>query len=230
MSRVLGLIPARGGSRRLPGKNLAEADGRSLLQRAIDVGLEARGVDRLIVSTDDPAIAEAARAGGAEVPFMRPPELAVDKAASLDVVRHALRWADTAEPDGFDFVVLLQPTSPLRMARDVEQTLRLCRSRGCTTAVTAATAPRSDVLMIGGADGALAPLSAFGRPVRLNGAVYVLRSDHVRNGGGFIADDTAFHLMPGHRSVDVDTREDLDLAVSMLKQRSTLRPEDESSA
>lgn len=227
MSRVLGLIPARGGSRRLPGKNLAEAAGRSLLQRAIDVGLEARGVDRLIVSTDDPAIAEAARAGGAEVPFMRPPELAGDEASSLDVVRHALRWADAAEPDGFDFIVLLQPTSPLRAAEDVEQTLRLCRGRGCTTAVTVAAAG-SEVLMIGGADGTVSPLSAFGQPVRLNGAVYVLRSDHVRRGGGFIAVDTAFHLMPGHRSVDVDTREDLDLAISMLKSESAARAEDEN--
>ena len=227
MSRVLGLIPARGGSRRLPGKNLAAAAGRTLLQRAIDVGLEARGVDRLIVSTDDPAVAEAARAGGAEVPFMRPSELATDEAASLDVVRHALRWADAAEPDGFAFIVLLQPTSPLRTAEDVEQTLRLCRSRGCTTAVTAAAA-RSDVLMIGGGDGTISPLSAFGQPMRLNGAVYVLRADHVSRGGGFIADDTAFHLMPGHRSVDVDTREDLELAISRMKLGSVLRTDDEN--
>ena len=69
-TRVLGLIPARGGSKRLPGKNLMDLHGRSLLQRTIDAGLEAKGIDRLIVSTDDPAIAEAARAGGAEVPFM----------------------------------------------------------------------------------------------------------------------------------------------------------------
>src|SRR5690606_27447692 len=92
--RVLGLIPARGGSRRLPGKNLMDLHGRSLLQRAIDAGLQAEGIDRLIVSTDDAAIAGAARVGGAEVPFLRPAELATDEATSLDVVRHALDWAE----------------------------------------------------------------------------------------------------------------------------------------
>ena len=212
MSRVLGLIPARGGSRRLPGKNLAEVGGRSLLQRAIDVGLEISGIDRLIVSTDDPVIAEAARDGGAEIPFMRPPELASDEASSLDVVRHALAWADADEPGAFDFIVLLQPRSRLRTGQDVEETLSLCRKKDCTTAVTVAAAPKSEVLMIGSADGTLSPLSAFGRPLRLNGAVYVLRAAHVRGGGGFLGDDTAFHLMPERRSVDIDTAEDLALA------------------
>lgn len=209
MTRALGLIPARGGSKRLPGKNLTDAGGRTLLQRAMDVGLEARGIDRLIVSTDDPLIAEAARAGGAEVPFMRPAELATDAATSLDVVRHAMDWADRADPGGFEFLVLLQPTSPLRTAQDVERTLGLVRTRGCATAVSVTAAAKPDTLMIGSHDGVLTPATAFGQALRLNGAVYVLRWDHVRNGGGFLAPGTAFHPMPEHRSIDVDTAEDL---------------------
>lgn len=214
-SRVLGLIPARGGSKRLPGKNLAEVGGRSLLQRAIDVGLQARGIDRLIVSTDDPLIARAAREGGAEVPFMRPPELASDDASSLDVVRHALTWADADEPGAFDFVVLLQPTSPLRTAQDVEETLSLCRKRGCATAISVTAAPKTGVLMIGSPEGTLSPISAFGRPLKLNGAVYVLHAAHVRGGGGFLGEDTAFHLMPESRSVDIDTADDLARAAAV---------------
>lgn len=209
MSRVLGLIPARGGSRRLPGKNLAEVGGRSLLQRAIDAGLAARGIDRLIVSTDDQAIADQARAAGAEVPFMRPADLSTDEATSLDVVRHAADWAEAAEPGAFDHLVLLQPTSPLRDAQDVDETLALCRSRNRSSAVSVCAAPGEGVLMIGAADGTVSPLSAHGRALKLNGAVYVLNWRHLRAGGGFIADDTVYHLMPEHRSVDVDTYDDL---------------------
>ncbi|WP_262422527.1 acylneuraminate cytidylyltransferase family protein [Brevundimonas denitrificans] len=210
-SRVLGLIPARGGSKRLPGKNLADLHGRSLLQRAIDAGLAARGIDRLIVSTDDPAIAEAARAGGAEVPFLRPAELATDEASSLDVVRHAMDWADQDEPGAFSHLVLLQPTSPLRTAGDIDQTLTLCRDQDRSTAVSVTPAPKPDVLMIG-QGGVLRPASEYGHPLILNGAVYVLKWDHLNIGGAFIAPDTAYHVMDQHRSVDVDTSDDLDRA------------------
>lgn len=215
-SRVLGLIPARGGSKRLPGKNLADLHGRSLLQRAIDAGLEARGVDRLIVSTDDPAIAEAARAGGAEVPFMRPAELATDEASSLDVVRHAMAWADEVEPGAFSHLVLLQPTSPLRTAEDIDVTLRLCRDRGCSTAVSVTPVLKAETLVIG-RDDTLAPASAYGTPFALNGAVYVLKWEHANIGDGFIAQDTAYHVMGESRSVDVDTVEDLGRAALFLK-------------
>lgn len=215
-SRVLGLIPARGGSKRLPGKNLADLNGRSLLQRAIDAGLEAKGVDRLIVSTDDPAIAEAARAGGAEVPFLRPAELATDEASSLDVVRHAMDWADQDEPNAFSHLVLLQPTSPLRTAADIDQALALCRDQDRSTAVSVTPAPKPELLMIG-QDGVLRAASEYGQPLILNGAVYVLKRDHLNTGGGFIAPDTACHVMDQHRSVDVDTSDDLDRAAEILK-------------
>ena len=215
-SRVLGLIPARGGSKRLPGKNLADLHGRSLLQRAIDAGLEANGIDRLIVSTDDPAIAEAARAGGAEVPFMRPPELATDDASSLVVVRHAMAWADQDEPDAFSHLVLLQPTSPLRTAEDIDLTLALCRDQNRSTAVSVTLAPKPDVLMIG-RHGMLSPMSEHGQALALNGAVYVLKWDHVSIGGSFIAPDTAYHLMPEHRSMDIDTSVDMEQASAYLK-------------
>ena len=215
-TRVLGLIPARGGSKRLPGKNLMDLHGRSLLQRTIDAGLEAKGIDRLIVSTDDPAIAEAARAGGAEVPFMRPPELATDDASSLVVVRHAMAWADQDEPDAFSHLVLLQPTSPLRTAEDIDLTLALCRDQNRSTAVSVTLAPKPDVLMIG-RHGMLSPMSEHGQALALNGAVYVLKWDHVSIGGSFIAPDTAYHLMPEHRSTDIDTSVDMEQASAYLK-------------
>ncbi|MFN3537077.1 MAG: acylneuraminate cytidylyltransferase family protein [Brevundimonas sp.] len=215
-SRVLGLIPARGGSKRLPGKNLADLHGRSLLQRAIDAGLEARGIDRLIVSTDDPAIAEAAQAGGAEVPFLRPAELATDEASSLDVVRHAMAWADETEPDAFSHLVLLQPTSPLRTAEDIDQTLALCRDQGRSTAVSVALAPKADLLMIGRND-VITRAAEYGEPLVLNGAVYAITWSHLSMGGGFITPETAYYVMPENRSIDIDTSADLLQAFTALK-------------
>lgn len=206
---VLGLIPARGGSRRLPGKNLAEVRGRSLLQRAIDVGLAATCIDRLIVSTDDEAIAQAARKGGAEVPFMRPKDLASDTASSLDVALNALAWADAAEPGRYGFLVLLQPTSPFRKVVDVEAALNLCRERAVSSVVTAAPADKAELLLFHLARDRIARVSETGPVLTLNGAVYVVRTDALRAGRGFINPDTLAHTMPPERSLDVDTVEDL---------------------
>ncbi|HEX2616790.1 MAG TPA: acylneuraminate cytidylyltransferase family protein, partial [Flavobacteriales bacterium] len=118
--RVLYLIPARGGSKGLPGKNIRPLLGRPLIAWTIATALEAaqRRNGRVVVSTDDAAIAEVARAHGAEVPFMRPAELAGDTASSMDVVLHALRTL-TAEGDAFDLVCMLEATSPQRDADDV---------------------------------------------------------------------------------------------------------------
>jgi len=108
--RVLALVPARGGSKGLPGKNIADLGGRPLIAWSIAAALECTAIDRVVVSTDDDAIAAAAQACGAEVPFMRPASLAADDTPSHDVVCHALDTLD----DDIGIVVLLQPTSPLR--------------------------------------------------------------------------------------------------------------------
>ncbi|MGB9578379.1 MAG: acylneuraminate cytidylyltransferase family protein, partial [Halothiobacillaceae bacterium] len=110
---VLALIPARGGSKGLPGKNLRALGGKPLIQWSIEAAQRSRFVTRVVVSSDDPTILTAARAAGAETPFVRPAELAQDDTSSIDVVFHAL---DQLPP--FDWVVLLQPTSPLRTSED----------------------------------------------------------------------------------------------------------------
>ncbi len=114
---VLGLVPARGGSIRVPGKNLADVGGRSLVERAVEGALAARLVDRVVVSTDDEAIASVARAAGAEVPFLRPASLATATAGDLEVIRHALAELDGAEPDA---VALLRPTAPFRRVGTID--------------------------------------------------------------------------------------------------------------
>ena len=111
---VLALIPARGGSKGLPRKNVADFLGRPLITWSIDAGLQSRLVTRVIVTTDDDEIAEVARHGGAEVPFMRPPDLAGDLVPDLPVFAHALGWLQENEGYTPEIVVHLRPTAPLR--------------------------------------------------------------------------------------------------------------------
>ena len=135
--RVLGLIPARGGSKAVPGKNIRPLCGRSLVARAYDVAVASGALDRIILSTDDPAIAAHGRETGVEVPFMRPETFASDTSPMLDVVLHALNAL--AETDGYapDAVLLLQPTSPLRTVEHIRQAIRLLEDHDSVCSVVA---------------------------------------------------------------------------------------------
>lgn len=117
--RILGLIPARGGSKGLLRKNLREINGLPLIAWTIKQGLASSGLSKLIVSTDDPEIAEVSKHFGADVPFMRPSELALDDSPTIDVVRHVLENLN----DSIDVVCLLEPTSPLRKTNDINDGL-----------------------------------------------------------------------------------------------------------
>ena len=119
---VLGLITARGGSKGVPRKNMREVGGKSMIARTVEAALASRRIDRVVISSDDVEILDAARAAGCEVPFVRPGELASDESSHADVIDHALRSLDRR----YDYLVLLQPTSPLRTAADIDGCLDLC--------------------------------------------------------------------------------------------------------
>lgn len=121
--RVLAFIPARGGSKGLPGKNLRIIEGRSLVEWTIRQALACPAFDDVIVSTDDPAIAEAARLAGAQVPFLRPPQLAEDSSPVIDAVVHALEFQASRAP-AYDVVALPEVTSPLRRPGELQQALQ----------------------------------------------------------------------------------------------------------
>ncbi len=214
--QVLGLITARGGSQRLPGKNLALLGGRSLLQRTIDAA-RASVIDRLILSSDDPQIIAAARSGGAEAPFVRPEALAGPTASSIDVIRHAMTWVEAEAPGRYDILVLLQPTSPLRIAADIDATVALVR-QGASTAVSVCPPPKAETLLL--LDAGVAPrrVAELGEVRQVNGAVYAARWDHLQAGGALIDATTAFHDMPWRRSVDIDTAGDLALATALIAE------------
>ena len=138
---VLGLVPARAGSKGVPGKNLRPLAGRSLLEYTAAAARDSGVVDRIVLSTDSDEIADAGRACGLDVPFLRPSALAADDTPMLPVVQHAL---DTLAVSGWqaEIVVLLQPTSPLRRASHVRDAVGLLRSTNADSVVTVVEVPR----------------------------------------------------------------------------------------
>jgi len=140
--RILGLIPARGGSKGIPRKNLSLLGGRPLIAWTADAALASRALSRVVVSTDDAEIAAVARSCGLEVPFMRPPALATDQSGALGVIRHAVEMLE-ARGDRWDAVVYLQPTSPLRRSEHIDQAVAIFRAKAADSVVTVIEVPHN---------------------------------------------------------------------------------------
>lgn len=215
---ILALIPARGGSRRVPGKNLAVVGGRPLIAWTIEAARHARSITRVVVDTDSPAIAEVARQWGAEVPYLRPPELATDEATSLDVVRQAL---DRLAAEGFEpqWVCLLQPTSPLRRAHDIEAAVALALNGGAdaVVSVTPRPMPAAWHRRLGDRGQLQQPAAGDDATHVLNGAIYLARSDVLRTQGTWYTPRTLGYVMPVERSLDIDTPWDMRLARGVMR-------------
>lgn len=214
--RVLALIPARGGSKGLPGKNILPVAGRPLVAFTVDAALGSRFVDRVVLSSDDDTIMAAARACGCEVPFRRPTELATDAARSIDVVLHALD-----ELPGYDVVVLLQPTSPLRSAADVDAAFERFVASGAPACVSVSEVEQNPYWMYRLSNsGTLRPVIESAQPVSrrqdlpeiyaLNGAIYIADVNWLRQIGTFVSPDTVAYVMPASRSLDIDNANDLE--------------------
>jgi len=139
--KVLAVVPARGGSKTIPRKNLAKLGGKTLVAIAADMALSLPWVDRAILSTDDGEIAEEGRFSGLEVPFSRPFELADDKSNSIDAWRHAWLMAELHYGVCFDYSILLEPTSPMRTSGDIERCMELVGSDQFDSAVTVSRTP-----------------------------------------------------------------------------------------
>ena len=136
--KVMAVIPARGGSKGVPRKNIALLGGKPLIAYAIEVARGSQVIDAAIVSTDDAEIAAVAREYGADVPFLRPAELAGDDAPDIGFLRHALEWVETHRGWHPDILVILQPTMPFRTVADVDGALRFMLGQGCDSLRTLA--------------------------------------------------------------------------------------------
>jgi len=223
---VLALIPARGGSKGIPGKNIAPLAGRPLIHWTIAAARNSKFIDRVILSSDDEAISAAARAAGCDVPFVRAAELATDEASSMDVVLDAL-----ARTPGYDIVVLLQPTSPLRVAEDIDGCLvEMLRSDApcCVSVQAAANHPYLTYRLDDQASLMAYASPPVGQNLRrqdlpaawcLNGAVYAARTPWLQAQRNFLSSETRGYPMPTDRSIDIDTPADLASAAAILQAK-----------
>jgi CMP-N,N'-diacetyllegionaminic acid synthase len=227
---ILGIIAARGGSKAIPRKNLAVLANKPLIAWTVEVAIQSDSLDRLVISTDDPEIAEVGKKLGAEVPFLRPGELATDTATSMDVILHAIRWFDENESYRPDYILLLQPTSPLRTVTDIHRSIELVFAKRADSVVSVCETRQHPLWMKGvNEEGKLVDLYPQSpTPTRrqdlppvfaLNGAIYLALRTFLLSERTFISDHTYAYVMPENRSLDVDTQWDLHLADLILRDR-----------
>ncbi|MFH1282264.1 MAG: acylneuraminate cytidylyltransferase family protein [bacterium] len=226
---VICIIPARGGSKGVAKKNIKFFLGKPLINWTISEAKKSKYIDSLIVSTDDEKTAFEARKAGAEVPFKRPKYLARDQSPMIDVILHAENWLKT-RGSKYDVILLLQPTSPLRTAEDIDSALKLFISKKAESVVSVCAAEHhpylsnridSDKRMKGFLK--LNKISEYrqGLPrfYRVNGAIYIAYGGYLRKHKSFFGNKTFAYIMPPERSVDIDSQNDFDYA-EYLKKKS----------
>ncbi len=224
--RLLGLVTARGGSKRLPGKNIRMLGDRPLIAWTLDAARASGVLCDVLVSTDDPAIAETAQVWGGLVPWLRPAELAGDSASSIDVALHALDWYE-AEHGRVDGLLLLQPTSPFRRAETLREAVDLFRKGSGRPVVSVSPAEPPPAWCFTLANGALTPLLGWEMMERrsqdleptfaLNGAVFLATPAVLRERRTYVTEDTLPLLMSDPaEALDIDTEWDWILAKAIL--------------
>jgi len=225
---TLVVIPARGGSRGIPRKNLVLLEGKPLIAWTIQAAKAARHVTRVIVSTDDPEIAEVSRQFGAETPFLRPAEISGGEVFSVAVPVHALKWL--RENEGYEpaRVLMLLPTSPLRQAEDIDGAIELFAASGAPSVVSVEPMDKQLPHLRRLVDGRLEPLIPFDQlnvqrqglePLYvLNGSIYVTTPATLLEHGTFHLRGAAGYPMLPARSIDINSPEDLLLAAFYLNQ------------
>jgi CMP-N,N'-diacetyllegionaminic acid synthase len=224
--RVLGLVPARGGSQRVKGKNLALLGGKTLVRRALETAVASSAFDPVALSSESEEILAEANDLSEVVLVRRPPELATDTALSYDVVRHALK---TLEGDGdrFDAVAVIQCTSPFTAPEDLAATVELLERSGAASAVSVTKVDKAhhplklkrlegDRLVPFLEDDRMQPSHALPELWIRNGSIYVSRRE-VLESGQLVADDVRGYAMPQERSYDIDTPLDLAFAEFLLQ-------------
>ncbi|MFP4252020.1 MAG: cytidylyltransferase domain-containing protein, partial [Guyparkeria sp.] len=222
------IIPARARSKRFPGKNVKQLCGKPVFQWTVEAAQAVPDIDNICVSTDGEGIAELAVDLGVDVPFIRSRELSSDTASSVDVACDVVEWYNRERQAEFDYVILLQPTSPLRTAEHIRGAISALRHRDADAIVSvcpmshsplwANTLPENDS-MVG-----FLPDMAKGRRsqdlptyFRLNGAIYIARTERLLTDKSFLLPDACFaYRMPESASIDIDSETDFRIAEALL--------------
>lgn len=230
--KVLAVIPARAGSKRLPNKNILELEGKPLIAWSIEAAKMSKYVTDIVVSTDGSKIAEVARDFGASVPFFRPEELSSDTASSVDAVKHCIEFYKNQLDKSYDYVLLLQPTSPFRLADDIDKAVELLRLKQADAVVSMCECEHSPLWANRLPEDA--SLDDFDKEefkglrsqdlpkyYRYNGAIYLTSVKRFLEEKSFNFKTKSYaYIMPQERSVDIDTALDFKLAELLLRERS----------
>jgi CMP-N,N'-diacetyllegionaminic acid synthase len=223
---ILAIVPARGGSKGVPRKNIRLLAGKPLIAWTIDEAKKSRYIDRLILSSEDDEIIEVAREFGCEIPFKRPDELAQDDTPGIESVIHAINTLE----EKYDFVVLLQPTSPLRTVEDIDGCIHHCIITESPACVSLTEAQQSPYWMYHlDDDMKLKPFMQNGEKINrrqnlpkvyaLNGAVYVAESEFINKNRSFLTEETVGYIMSEENSLDIDTEFDFAYCEWLVKRR-----------
>ncbi|HET7657254.1 MAG TPA: acylneuraminate cytidylyltransferase family protein [Bacillales bacterium] len=210
---VLAIIPARGASKGVHKKNIRKLAGKPLIAWTIEEAKQSKYIDRLILSSEDHEIIKVAKGYGCEVPFVRPKELSLDETPGVQPVLHAISQFET-----YDYVVLLQPTSPLRKVSDIDGCIEKCEKGATQSCVTLMETDKTPYWMFRmNEEGQLEPLLKDKEVTRrqdapksysLNGAVYVAKRDYLLKHQSFVTKETLGYVMTKERSYDIDTELD----------------------
>ena len=218
----IAIIPARGGSKRLPGKNIKDLAGKPMIAWTIEAALDSQVFDHIFVSTDDEKIAEVAKQTGAKVPFLRPSELATDEATTNDVVTHLVEWFESDYNQQVSTIAILQPTSPLRNARHIKEAMYLMEKKTAKAVVSVCEVEYpmqfcNTLKKDGSMEGFIKPenlkrTQGLEPYYRLNGAIYLFEKGYVGKLTDLYSKGTYAYVMGVRESVDVDTAQDFKLA------------------
>ena len=229
---VIAIIPARGGSKGLPGKNIKELCGKPLIAWSIETGLSSKYIDEVMVTTDSEEIANIAREFGASVPFIRPADLASDTATSFDVIKHVIHFYENELNKKFDYIVLLEPTSPLRDKDDIDRSIEQLLSSSHASAVVgicktetqhpAFLVKKSDNNFLVGyenEDMRVLRRQEINDVYFFEGSVYVSHTDTLLARKTFYHEHTLGYEVPKWKALEIDDLDDFIMVETFLKLR-----------
>lgn len=221
---ILAIIPARGGSKGIPRKNIKLLAGKPLIAWTIEEAKKSKYIDRLILSSEDDEIIRVAKEWGCEVPFVRPKELAEDDTPGIEPVLHVINTL----PEIYDYVCLLQPTSPLRKGSDIDRAMAMCIKNNSNSCVSVTEVTEHPYLMYTTNEDKLSPLfpnmdinrrQDLPKIFKLNGAIYFAAVNQVLNEKRLVNDKTLGYVMAKEFSIDIDNNIDFELCNNVLMKK-----------
>ncbi len=227
--KIICIIPARAGSKGLPGKNIKKLLGKPLIAYSIEQAKASGLIDRIIVSTDSQEIAKVAKQYGAEVPFIRPKILATDKSGTIDVLLHAIDWLKRNDKYDFDILVLLHANTPLRKTEDINKCIETLINKNAENIFSVTEAFRNPYFNMVEIDkknrprlvkkGSFATRQSAPKVFDMNSSIYVWRKDVLKGKKNIFLKKSLLYLMPKERSVDIDDYIDFKIAEIILRQK-----------